>query len=227
MGLSLGVSLAPYKICDFDCLYCQLGKTGIKTQERKEYVRTSDIIAELESWLSNNAKEAQDLSYITISGAGEPTLNTQIGDVIGEIRRITAIPVAVITNASLFSDLEVQQALKGADLVVPSLDAVSPRVFAAIDRPSPEIKIEQVISGLVSFRKVFPGKIWLEIMLVSGVNDDLRHIKKLKDVADLINPDKIQLNSPVRTTAEKEVFPVEKKKLEKIKEIFGEKCEII
>lgn len=227
LGLSLGVSLTAYKICNFDCIYCQLGRTIEKTAQRKEYVKVKDVIDELKSYLFNNPDEAKNLNYITISGSGEPTLNLKIGEVIQEIKKIINIPVAVITNASLLSDVQARSALTYVDLIVPSLDAVSPRIFYRIDRAHPDIKIEEIIQGLINLRKEFGGKIWLEVMLVRGINDDLRQIKRLKEVIDKINPDKIQLNSPIRTTAEPRALPVDKKKLEKIKNILGEKCEII
>jgi wyosine [tRNA(Phe)-imidazoG37] synthetase (radical SAM superfamily) len=227
LGLSLGVSLTPYKICDFDCIYCQLGRTRETTVARKEYIRTEEISNELKSWLQNNTEEAKSLDYITISGSGEPTLNIKIGEIIKEIKKVAACPVAVITNASLLNDIQVRQALLGADLIIPSLDAVSLEIFRQIDRPHRGIKIEDIINGLAALRKEFRGKIWLEVMIVKGVNDDLAQIRKLKDVIDKIIPDKIQINSPVRTTAEKNVFPADKRKLEKIKKILGDKCEII
>lgn len=227
LGLSLGITLIPYKICNFDCIYCQLGTTKFKTGERKEYLKPQEIIDELKVWLANNTEEAKTLNYITLSGRGEPTLNIKIKEVIQEIRKITAVPVAVITNAAFANDVAVRQALLAADLIVPSLDAVTPEIFRQINRPQPDNNIEDIISGLINLRKEFRGKIWLEAMLVRGVNDDLRQMRKLKEVIDKINPDKIQINSPVRATAETDVFPVDKNKLEKIKEILGEKCEII
>jgi len=121
----------------------------------------------------------------------------------------------------------VRQELLAADLILPSLDAVNSEVFTKIDRPHQDIKVEDIIEGLVNLRKEFRSKIWLEVMLVKGLNDDIRQIKKLKGVIDRINPDKIQLNLPVRSTAEPNILAVDKGKLEKIKEILGEKCEII
>jgi wyosine [tRNA(Phe)-imidazoG37] synthetase (radical SAM superfamily) len=227
LGLSLGISLTAYKICSFDCVYCQLGKTIKKTRERKEYLRTEEIINELKYWLTNNTEEAKGLDYITISGSGEPTLNIKIGEVISGIKQMTDTPVAVITNASLLNDALVRHSLLGTDLVVPSLDAVIPQIFQEVDRPEEGIEIEGVINGLIDLRKEFQGKIWLEVMLVKGLNDDIRHIRKLKEAIDRINPDKIQLNSPVRTTTELDIFPVDKNKLQKVKEILGDKCEII
>lgn len=227
LGLSLGITLVPYKICSFDCVYCQLGETTEKTDERKEYVSLDEVLNELKLWFVNNRLEAEGLNYITLSGSGEPTLNTQIGQLILQVKKITPIPIAVITNASLLNIPLVRQALIGADLILPSLDAVDAKVFARIDRPHQFIKIEEIINGLIDLRKEFRGKIWLEVMLVRGINDDLRHIKKLKEVIDKINPDKIQLNSPIRTTAQANILSVDKSKQEKIKQILGDRCQII
>lgn len=227
LKLSLGISLTAYKVCDFDCIYCQLGRTPEPTRKRQEYVRKEEVIEELKNWLLNNKEETQNLSYITISGLGEPTLNIKLGEIIDEIKKLVNLPVAVITNASLLFDPAVRLDLLKADLIVPSLDAVLQDVFMRIDRPAKDIRIEEIIEGLVNFRKEFRGKIWVEVMLVKGVNDDLRYIKRLREVIEKINPDKIQLNSPVRTTSEPNVFAVDKAKLKKIQEILGDKCEII
>ncbi|MFH1458599.1 MAG: radical SAM protein [Candidatus Omnitrophota bacterium] len=227
LGLSLGVSLTPYKICNFDCIYCQLGKTIGCTLERKEYIKVADIFLELKDWLQNNPQEAKRLNTITLSGSGEPTLNTGIGEFISRVKEITSVPVAVITNASLLNLKEVRQALWSADLIVPSLDAVTLEIFQQMNRPVAQIQPDQIIEGLSNLRKEFRGKIWLEVMVVRGVNDHLEHIRKLKDIAEKINPDKIQINSPVRKTSEQRIFPADKRKLNKIKEILGDKCEVI
>jgi len=227
LGSSLGINLMPYKICNFDCIYCQLGVTLYKVSEREEYVKIKDIIDELRLWLENNAARARTLRYITISGSGEPTLHIRIGDLIGEIKKIASIPVAVITNASLLNIAKVRQALVSADVIVPSLDAVDTEVFQKIDRPHKDLRLTDIINGLIKLRQEFSGEIWLEVMLVKGVNDDPRHIRRLKEIIERINPDKIQLNSPVRATAEKNVQPVDRSKLEKFKEILGDRCEII
>lgn len=227
LGFSLGVSLTPYKICSFDCVYCQLGKTNNLTIERKEYIRVNDIIEEFKVWLQQDKGVFQSLEYITISGSGEPTLNTGLGALITDLRNLTQHKIAILTNASLLADSQVRRQMLAADLIVPSLDAVTQNLLVKINRPHANIDIESIVNGLALLRKEFRGKIWLEVMLVKGVNDDIRHIRKLKEVIEQINPDKIQLNSPVRTTAEGNILPVDKNKLKKIKEILGEKCEII
>ncbi|TRZ94981.1 radical SAM protein [bacterium] len=227
LGFSLGISLTCGKECNFDCVYCQLGRTREKINLRAEYVKIEEILAELRLWLQNNAPNIKKINYITLAGSGEPTLNTGIGKIIQEIKKITPVGVAVITNSSFLSDASVRYTLLAADLIVPSLDTVNPRVFDKINQPSEGINLEYIIQGLVDLRKEFKGKIWLEVMLVKGINDDLRHIRKLKEVIEKISPDKVQLNSPVRSSSETSVFAVNKNKLEKIKNILGGNCEII
>lgn len=227
LGLSLGITLTPYKICTFDCIYCQLGRTTEKTKEAKEYISVGEIVNELNLWLQNNTLEAKNLNYITLSGSGEPTLNIKIDQLIAQIKRLTAIPLAIITNASLLSEASVRRALLGAGLIVPSLDAATAEIFTKINRPHENAKIEGIINGLIELRREFKGHIYLEVMLVKGINDRITHIRKLKDIIDRINPDKIHLNSPVRVTAEKDVLAIDKRKLKKFQEILGEKCEII
>ncbi len=227
LGLSLGLSLSPDKICDLDCIYCQWGSSGKTVLERKEYAKADEIILELKSWMQKNPQAAQELKFITLSGLGEPTLNTCIGELIGRVKKITGSKIAVITNSTLLGNPAVRQGLLKADLIVPSLDAVDAEIFKLIDRPHAGIRLNEIIDGLVALRREFHGQIWLEVMLVAGMNDDLGQIEELKKAIWRINPDKIQLNSPVRSTAEKNVFPVEKAKLEKIKDILGSKAEII
>src|SRR3989338_2971144 len=153
LGLSLGITLTPYKICSFNCVYCQLGRTTLQAHERKEYIPIQEIINELKLWFFNNAQQAKNLNYITLSGAGEPTLNIKIGEVIIEIKKITALHIAVITNASLLNMPSVRKELCNADLIVPSLDSVDLTSFIKIDRPKEEIKIEGIIDGLVNLKK--------------------------------------------------------------------------
>lgn len=227
LGASLGINLIPYKTCSFNCIYCQLGSTRECTIERREYIPQAEILAELKLWLDIHPAEAKEINYISFSGSGEPTLYDKIGQLATQIKKITNAPLAIITNSSLLSSASVRRELLEVELIVPSLDAVTKDLFERVDRPHANLRIEEVIEGLINLGKEFKGKIWLETMLIKGMNDDLRQIRKLKETLDMIKPDKIHLNSPVRMTAEANILGVDKKKLVKIKEILGDNCEII
>ncbi|MCK4728527.1 MAG: radical SAM protein, partial [Desulfobacterales bacterium] len=105
LGRSLGIDLAPYKVCSYDCIYCQLGRTKEKTIERKPYVPVNKILEQVYQKL----KEGVRADYITVAGSGEPTLNSEIGSLIHEIKKHIEIPVAVLTNGSLLRDSEVRE----------------------------------------------------------------------------------------------------------------------
>lgn len=223
LGFSLGIDILPKKTCTLDCIYCQLGPTSDKTLQRKEYFSVEEILAQIKRKLSSE----QRIDYLTFSGSGEPTLNTHLGKLIREIKKMTSLPVVVLTNGTLLSEKEVRTALKAADLVVPSLDAATQEIFEKINRPCPPLKIEEIIEGLQAFRQEYEGSLWLEIMLVKDVNDSPSHIQKLKEAADRIKPDKIQLNTVIRPPAEKSARALSPDELESIKKEFGERCEII
>jgi len=219
LGLSLGIDPVPYKTCSFDCVYCECGATTKLTAARNEYIPVDEIISELDSFLSSNPT----LDYITFSGSGEPTLNIVIGRVLSYLKKnFSQYKIAVLTNSSLFSDPEVREELLLADVIMPSLDAVSENVFQKINRPASGINISEIINGLIDFRKEFSGKIWLEIFIITGINDTDEEIKKLHAVLNKINPDLIQLNSLDRPGTENWVVPADEETLEKFKKKFAD-----
>ena len=224
LGRSLGIDLVPHKICTYDCIYCQIGKTTDKTLVRKEYVPVGDILEEVKRFLKEGTSS---IDHISLSGSGEPTLHSQIRSIIEGIKAITSIPIAVITNGSLFYEEEVRKDLLGADIVLPSLDAVSSEVFMIINRPCSGISIEKVIEGMVEFRRVYKGQIWLEILFCEGVNDNKEELLKMKKTVDQILPDRIHLNTVVRPPSEKWAAPLSQKEMEEIQTFFGEKASII
>ena len=224
LGRSLGIDLVPHKICTYDCIYCQIGDTTEKALVRKEYVPVREIIEEVERFLKEGAPSVDHLS---LSGSGEPTLHSHIRSVIEGIKAITSIPVAVITNGSLLYEEEVRQDLLRADIVLPSLDAVSSEVFMKINRPRPGFSVEKVIEGLVEFRKVYRGQIWLEILFCKGINDGKEELLRMKKVVDRIQPDLIHLNTVVRPPSEKWAVPLGQKEMEEIKAFFGKSASII
>ncbi len=224
LGVSLGVDLVPRKTCSYDCVYCQIGRVTNKTVKRDVYLPVEPIIREIEDFL-DQMKDPVD--YITFSGSGEPTLHSQIGVLIGEIKEMTSIPVAVITNGSLLFMDEVKRDLGQTDLVVPSLDAVTKTVYETVNRPEESLEIDRVIQGIVDFRAQFRGQIWIEILFCRGINDGPSEVEGMKQVVDEINPHRIQLNTVYRPPSEDFASPLEEESLREISEMFGPKASII
>ncbi len=217
LGISLGVDLVPHKVCSLNCIYCESKVTTNLTLRRKEYVSFTEIVAELTEFL----KTKQHLDFITFSGAGEPLLNGNIGEIIAFLKNnFPQYKLALITNSTLLSDKKVRNEIKNIDLLLPSLDAVSSDVFKKINRPNKQLENTKIIDGLSKFRKIFKGKIWLEIFLIEGLNDTENELKLLKNAIQKIKPDEIQLNSLDRPGTLNWVKPVSAEKMENIANFF-------
>lgn len=223
LGYSLGVDIIPFKNCTYHCIYCQLGNTTNITLERKIYTPISDIINEIKVVIGRYKK----IDHITFSGSGEPTLHLGIGNLINKIKEFTDIPVAVLTNSSLMNLQAVRVDIMPADIVLPTLCAVRQNTVDKIHRPHHDTSIKSIIQGLIDFRKNYTGEIWLEIMLVKGINDDAQTLKGLRLAIERIRPDRIHLNTVVRPPSENFTLPLSIKELEPVKEFFGENCQII
>jgi wyosine [tRNA(Phe)-imidazoG37] synthetase (radical SAM superfamily) len=223
LGLSCGIDIVPLKVCTLNCIYCQLGKTPRTTIERKAYIPIESVLAELKEALVEGLKA----DYVTLAGSGEPTLNSRLGELIDGIKMLTNIPVAILTNGTLLYREDVRADCAKADVVMPSLDAGDEQTFQKINRPNSVISIEKLISGLCTFRKEFSGQIWLEVFFIEGFNTGSEHITKIKKAIEIINPDKVHLNTAVRPTAVPNIRRLNAEKLQEIANQLGPKCEVV
>jgi len=221
LGRSLGVDLVPYKTCSYDCIYCQLGRTTNKTMQRKEWVPIDCVIKQLAGKLNSKP------DYITLSGAGEPTLYSRLEELIFKIKEITDVPVAVLTNGSLLWIPEVRNSLKLADLVIPSLDAGSPQKFQYVNRPHKDITFNKMLEGLVKFRQEYSGQYWLETLILAGVTTTETEINAMKTCISSIHPDKVQVNTVTRPPVEDFAEQVPQNQLQAIAKKLYEKAEVI
>ena len=225
LGVSLGIDLVPFKICSLDCVYCEIGKTRKLTIKRDEYVSFNEVISEIDAYLTS----CPTLDFLTFSGAGEPTLNNRIGDIIHHLKtNYSQYKIALLTNGTLFTDRQVINECLDVDLILPSLDAVSNEVFQKINRPHPELNNLKIIESLIELRKDYKNKLWIEVFIVPGVNDNVEELLLLKQKLLEINPDLVQFNSLDRPGTEKWVSPLSKEKMQKIaNQFYPLKTEII
>ncbi len=224
LGQSLGIDPIPLKTCNWNCVYCQLGRSRPMTNERKEYVDPNLIQAQLNAVLDTHAPGKID--WLTFVGSGEPTLHAGLGKMIRTVKEMTDIPVAVITNGALLFSPEVRHDLLAADAVLPSLDAGNAELYKKINRPHPGVPFDQVITGLVAFRQAYRGKLWVELMMVRGVNDTEPALREIAEVLKQINPDEIHINQPIRPPSETWVQPADAEGLLRTRAILGEKARI-
>jgi wyosine [tRNA(Phe)-imidazoG37] synthetase (radical SAM superfamily) len=218
LGQSLGIDPIPSKTCDWNCVYCQLGRTPRLTFERREFWPPEEIVDEVRSML--DAPHSR-IDWITLIGSGEPTLHSGLGEMIRRVKALTDIPVAVITNGSLLWREDVRSELLAADAVLPSLDAGSEGLYLRINRPYREASYSRLILGLQAFRHEYRGKLWLEVMLVKGLNDGLADLQDLANVQQQLRPDAIHLNVPTRPPAEAWVRHTNPEGLDRARRILG------
>lgn len=209
LGRSLGISPLPVKVCNFSCIYCQLGRTNKMTNTRQEFFKTEDIIAEFKQYLA----DSDQFDIVTVCGEGEPTLASNMGEIIRELKKLTDKPVAVITNAALLYDPQVRAELCEADLVLPSLDSGNAATAKKIDRPHGHLDYEKSYEGLVQFTQEYKGEIWMEIMLIDGMNDDDASIAEFKERLSRLRYDRLYINTPVRPPAEDNVAVITKERM--------------
>lgn len=211
LGRSLGVDVISGKngkICNFDCIYCQAGETAHFSKTRKIFIPTKNIIEEIKKI------PFLKIDYITFSGAGEPTLAKNLGAIISAVRKLRKEKIAVITNSSLIYRKDIREELSAADLVIAKLDAASQKLFSGINKPIAGLELEKIIKGLKEFKNSCKSKLALQIMFVEKNKEEA---EKIAGIVREINPDEVQLNTPLRPCA---VKPLSRAEIENITEYF-------
>ncbi len=212
LGISLGVDLvySTEKVCNFNCIYCQLGDTPSFTIEPREYVDISEIAGELE-----RISSIKKVDYITFSGRGEPTLAANLGQIIKLVKELRIAPVAVLTNAALIGRLDVRSNLLLADFVIAKLDAPSQELLEEINRPADIVRFDGIVRGIREFKSDFKGKFALQMMFVNKNKD---YADRMAELAYSIRPDEVQINTPRRLC---NINPLSKAEIDGIKQHFS------
>ena len=211
LGSSLGVDLicSPKKICSFECVYCQLEETEEHTIKRREFISIDKLEGELTDAL---VKTKPDV--ITLSGTGEPTLAKNMDSAIEKIKQISDLPIAILTNSTLLFDKDVRESLKKIDIIVAKLDAGNEEIFKKINHPVKEITFKKTTDGIKKMRNEFNGKFATQSMFIEKNKDNAGEIAK---ITKEINPDEVQINTPLRPCKEK---PLSVKELDEIEKKF-------
>ncbi len=224
LGRSLGIDLLPGKICNFDCIYCEVGPTTKLTCRRLEYVPTADIIAEIDAYLESRER-CDRVDVFTITAGGEPTLHLGIGRIIDHLGKRTGKPVVVLTNGTTFHLPEVRRDLAAVDIVIPSLDTVVPASVRKLNRPAGCFNLQESVEGLVLFSREFSGRLWLEVLIAAGINDTAAEMKALAAVISRMKVERVQLNTVVRPPLLAHARPVSKNRLEELAALLeGQGC---
>jgi len=225
LGQSLGIDPVPLKTCNWNCVYCQLGRSKPMVNERKDFFPADEILAEAKNALLSH--QSGEIDWVTFVGSGETTLHASLGWLIREVKKITRLPVAVITNGSLLYLPEVRQELLAADAVLPSLDAGTPELYQQINRPYPGLSFESFLDGLIAFSEEYQGNLWVEVMLVKDLNDTENQLSKIASAMQRIKPDEVHIMQPTRPPVETWVKPPSDDGLRRALDILGDTARVI
>lgn len=225
LGQSLGIDPVPLKTCNWNCVYCQLGRSRPMINTRKSFYDPQEILNEVRDALDSH--NPGQIDWVTFVGSGETCLNLDLGEMIREVKVITDLPVAVITNGSLLSLSEVRGALNAADAVMPSLDAGNADLYRLLNRPHPDLPYEGLVDGLLRFREAYAHNLWVEVMLVRGLNDGEEALNEIAAVLEGINPDEVHIVQPTRPPVESWVQPPDEDGLLRARAILGTVAKII
>ncbi len=222
LGKSLGVNNIPPKICTYSCVYCQLGKT-IKTHaDRRIFYKTEDLIKDVEIKINEAEINKETIDYISLVPDGEPTLDLNLGKEIKALKQF-GIKTAVITNASLIWRKDVRKDLQEADWISLKIDALTEETWREIDRPHPTLNHQEILDGMLKFAQTFKGELTTETMLIHGINDNTREMKKIAEFLSRLKPDTAYLAIPTRPPANKEIKPATEERINLAYQIFSEK----
>ena len=223
LGRSLGIDLVPFKVCTFDCPYCQVGATVTKTLQRAEYVPMAGVLSEFDDWLARDGRA----DCLTLAGAGEPTLHSRFGEVLCGIRRRCSIRRVLLSNGSLFQDPQVRAAALNADVVKATLGSWDQESFERVHHPCAGLAFDAFLAGLALMRREFSGEYWIEVFLIGGVNDGDEPVQRIADLVKGLRPDKVHLNTAVRPPWDAAVKPVSEERLRQVAEWFTPMAEVV
>ncbi|RLF41018.1 MAG: radical SAM protein [Thermoplasmata archaeon] len=222
LGRSLGVNNIPPKICSYSCIYCQLGRTLKMQIDREEFYKPVEIYRGVEEKIKDLENRIENIDYITFVPDGEPTLDINLGGEINLLKSI-GVRIAVITNSSLIWREDVQRDLLETDLVSLKIDTVDGEIWRKINRPHPNLDIEDILDGIYRFNRRFKGIVYTETMLIDGVNDNDDILRGTADFISKLSIDKSYISIPIRPPAEIEVDIPREENLNKAYNIFRER----
>ncbi|MDR3597999.1 radical SAM protein [Clostridium sp.] len=181
----LEVNILPEKHCNFDCIFCPIGRSQNKVDTQKSFDEMDSSLRELKSMIENTKAE-----LIFINSKGEALVNDKISYIIDLIKE-KGLPVRLLSNGYLLGKDEYIEIANRCDEVIGEIKTITEEDFQKIQRPIEGYTLKEYILNMVSFNKQYKGKFIFEITIIKGYNDDEESIQKIKNIIKEISPDKI------------------------------------
>jgi wyosine [tRNA(Phe)-imidazoG37] synthetase (radical SAM superfamily) len=181
----LEVNILPEKHCNFDCIFCPIGRSHNKVDTQKSFDGMDNSIKELEKIIEN-----KKVDLVFINSKGEALVNSKISDIIDLIKS-KGVPVRLLSNGYLLGRDEYIEIANKCDEVIGEIKVISEEDFQKIQRPIEGYTVEEHISNMILFNRLFKGKFILEVTIIKGYNDTEESVNKIKDIINELSPDKV------------------------------------
>ena len=222
LGRSLGINNIPSKWCSYACVYCQVGNTIHLRSERRRFYDIDFIYRSVREKLKYLKVHSEPVDYLAFVPDGAPTLDCNLGSHIQSLKSFN-IPIAVISNASLIFQADVQNDLMQADLVSLKVDTVNEATWKKINRAHGSLKLDDILNGILDFRLKYKGRLITETMLVKGMNDSATEAGRTSEFLSKVQPDKAYISIPTRPPAQSGIEPAGTEALNRVWQIFSQK----
>lgn len=180
----LEINILPTKHCNFDCIFCPIGRSENKVDHQKAYENVDNSMYELGIMIKNTKAD-----LVFINSKGEAFINDKISEIIDFIKQKGAA-VRLLTNGYLLGKDEYKEIANKCDEVLGEIKVITEEDFQKAQRPIQGYTLSNYISNMISFNKQYEGKFIFEVTIIKGYNDDKESINKIKDIIKEISPDK-------------------------------------
>jgi wyosine [tRNA(Phe)-imidazoG37] synthetase (radical SAM superfamily) len=216
LGHSLGINILPskYKLCSFNCRYCQYGWTRRPTLQPTEEIwdlpTPRDVVAALEQSLRKIARHRTRIDSLTFSGNGETTLHPDFGEIVDSVKSLRDqylphINLAILSNASRIGQKEVRDALEKLDLKIMKLDAGSEALVHELNGPAPPFYLGEIVAGLKQLKDVIIQSLFVQGRLTNSDPESIEvWLEKLRE----IQPSLVQVYTLDRSPADERLWKV-------------------
>jgi len=222
LGMSLGINNIPAKVCTYACIYCQVGRTTMMTQNRDEFYDPQKIVKTVQKKVAKALESGIQTDYLTFVPDGEPTLDINLGKAI-DLLKLLGIPIGVISNSSLIWREDVREDLAKADWVSLKIDAMDVKTWRKINRPEAFLQHFSIQGGMREFTKHYSGELVTETMLIKGLNESDRQLQDLADFIAELKPHAAYIGIPIRPPLEKWVHRPDEDRLNRAYQIYSDK----
>jgi wyosine [tRNA(Phe)-imidazoG37] synthetase (radical SAM superfamily) len=220
LGKSLGVNLMPtrYKLCSFNCVYCQYGWTKKRATNSHLFLQDLPGISEVRQAIVHAFESELEFDFITFSGNGESTMHPDFPEMVSEVVKLRDsyrknVKIALLSNSSGLFDPRIRTSINSIDYPIFKLDAGTEKKFLKINRPDRSLSYHNIVRALSMMNSIYLQTIFFDGQPSNVEEDDLlAWFERVKE----IGPEGVQIYTLDRPVPLSRIKPVSREKLQQI-----------